>query len=379
MDTMDATTKVNYRNIETEDELRELVDRCMSVSVVTIDTEFARSDTFYPIVGLIQIYDGQDCVLIDPLVLDLTPLKALLQNESVLKIFHACSEDLEVFQTELGVMPSPVFDTQVAAAVLGRNFSMSYQKLVELYLDINVPKEQTRSNWLQRPLTREQLDYAALDVIYLYQIYEKQVVRLQELGRLDWVMQECSTDDRDLPTTIEPELYFLRVKGAGSLNSEQLHRLRKLAAWRELEARENNVPRNRVVDDKSLILIAKEGLSDRAALQKKAGMTSRQIRRSSEQICQLVDALQSDSPDMYPAEIDRPSTSLNNKKIKALKVVVEDRAVSLDIAPEILATRKYLEQLVRSGAESGHYELPRGLQGWRKTVIGDELLASLSA
>ena len=160
-----------YQYVETRVQLLSAVEACKSAGVIALDTEFARFNTYYPIVGLIQIATRDDCFLIDPVALsDLEPLAPLLQNPGILKVFHACSEDLEVFQHALGVIPAPLFDTQIAAAVLGVGFSMSYQALVEHWLGVSLPKDQTRSDWLARPLTAQQLHYAALDVIHLLEV-----------------------------------------------------------------------------------------------------------------------------------------------------------------------------------------------------------------
>jgi len=260
--------------IEDVAQLEAAVSACLTKDVVSIDTEFARFNTYYPIVGLIQIYDGEICYLIDPLAIDdLSSMAQLLTAEHVLKIFHACSEDMEVFQHCLGALPSPVIDSQIAAAALGVGFSVSYQNLVEHYLSIVVPKEETRSDWLQRPLTSSQLDYAALDVIYLLRVYEIQKEALLAAGRTLWVEEECSQLSVGLATMIEPDAAFEKVKGLSRLNRKQLSVLRALCAWRETKARESDVPRNRVVDQKSLLIIASENLRSKEDLQSEKHVT----------------------------------------------------------------------------------------------------------
>ena len=203
---------INFEFITTTSRLEEVVQVCRLSEAVSIDTEFARFNTYYPIVGLIQLYDGNQTYLIDPLEIeDISSLASLLTDPNVLKIFHACSEDLEVFQHCLGVLPNPVYDTQIAGALLGVGFSVGYQKLVDHYLSVLVPKEETRSDWLQRPLTPSQLDYAALDVIYLLEVYKIQQVELQDLQRLEWVTAECSQLAKDIPTQISPSDYYLKA------------------------------------------------------------------------------------------------------------------------------------------------------------------------
>lgn len=365
-----------YSMVTSTEVLQNRVQQWRKRKVLALDTEFLRTNTYYPIVGLVQVFDGRECHLIDPQALSIQPLAEVLEDKEVLKVFHACSEDLEVFQAEVGTIPAPVFDSQVAAAILGEDFSMSYQRLVERYLNVVVPKEQTRSDWLQRPLTTDQLDYAALDVIYLFDVYQLQAERLHEQGRHPWVLEECTSDPAEMPTMIAPDAYFRRIRGAGSLNALQLRRLQRLSAWRENLARECDVPRSRIVDDKSLMSICRDDISDRRLLDKKTKMTHRQIRRYAEEIAEQLRLANEDSESEYPEVIADPTSTLNNRLIRELKELVEDAAKEQRIAPEILATRRHLEQFLRSGKQ-GDYELPPSLAGWRRSVIGDRLLQHL--
>lgn len=372
---------MNFELVTDAAQLPQIVAQCRSKPAVAVDTEFARFNTYYPIVGLVQLYDGEACYLIDPLeVKDLSPLVDLLEDNSVVKVLHACSEDVEVFCDALGVAPVPIFDTQIAAALLGVGFSVSYQNLVNHYLQIMVPKEETRSDWLQRPLTDSQLDYAALDVIHLLEVYELQVTELQELGRSHWLAEECAQLAEDVPTQIDPEAYYHKVKNLWRLNPKQLYVLQQLCAWRERKARERNLPRNRVVDEKALFQIAALELGDRKAFRDRAGMTSKQLKFHGDELEQLLDEIEATDPGAYPPAVQKVSSPVSSKQLRSLKEVVEQRASELNVAPEMLAKRRHLEQLVRS-KEAGQFALPNALQGWREDVIGDVLLeaaASLS-
>ncbi|HIG44461.1 MAG: ribonuclease D [bacterium] len=357
--------------------LCEVVGLCREKNVVAIDTEFARFNTYFPIVGLIQLYDGDACYLIDPVQIeDISGLTNLIEDSSVTKIFHACSEDLEVFKHCLGVAPAPLFDTQIAAAMLGVGFSVSYQNLVEHYLGFHVPKEETRSDWLRRPLTTAQLEYAALDVIYLLQVYEKQHLHLQERGRSSWVEQEC----QDLPTTIatqiDPQAYYQRVKNTSRLTRRQLGLLQSLCGWREIKARELDIPRNRVVDEKSLFLIAQLSLH-KPDFQEFANLSPRQMRKYGDDLQSMVDAVVNVAEHELPPAILKPKTAVNNKSLKSLKKIVDQKAKDINVAPEMLAKRRHLEQLLRSVDEQGQYSLPAAFDGWRESVIGHELLQQL--
>jgi len=367
---------VQYINDEIQ--LKTAITACLAKEVVSIDTEFARFNTYYPIVGLIQIYDGENCYLIDPLAIeDFSSLADLLVAKQVLKVFHACSEDMEVFQHCIGALPIAVFDSQIAAAALGVGFSLSYQNLVKHYLSIDVQKEETRSDWLQRPLTKSQLDYAALDVIYLLRVYKIQKEELQAAGRTHWIEEECRGLSVDLGTMIDPGIVYEKIKGLSRLDRKQLSVLRALCAWREVQAREANVPRNRIVDQKSLLIIASERLRKKEDLQSGAGMTPRQVRKFGDDLLFLAEEAMLLPEHQYPELVAKTSTRVDSKKLGKLREVVQQKAESLAVAPELLTKRRYLEQLLRSIDSSGRYELPVELSGWRKDVIGDDLIEAL--
>lgn len=369
-----------YEIITSAERLEEVASHCEKQTVLAIDTEFARTSTYYPIVGLIQIYDGENCFLIDPLeVTDLSCLSKMLTDEGIVKIFHACSEDIEVFSHCIGVAPTPIFDSQIAAAMLGDGFSLSYQKLVEKNLSIDVPKEETRSNWLQRPLTDSQLQYAALDVIYLFEVYHKQADHLQQQGRVTWVQQECASLPNDIATQIDPHAYYLKVKNIARLNRNQLGLLRELCAWREIKARSLNVPRNRVVDEKGLFLIALNDVEDNSGLQNVANLHAREVRKHGEEILQIVHNEELDKTSDLPDYVLKPRIPIDNKLLKKLKQVVDTVAEARVIAPEMLAKRRHLEQLLRSVDNKGLYQLPAHLTGWREELIGSALLECLKS
>ncbi len=370
---------VEYITIENTEDLDQVVDACRGVTAIALDTEFARFNTYYPIVGLIQIYTGKQCFLIDPVAAeDITPLIEVLTDPNVTKVLHAGSEDMEVFQYALGVVPVPVYDTQLASAVLGVGFSIGYQALVEHYLDISLPKDQTRSDWLARPLSKDQLDYAALDVIHLLQVYEKQLQQLTATEKLAWVISESAHLGQDIPTVAAPEEAYLKFKGLWQLNRRQLNLLKVLCAWREVTARKENVPRNRVVDQKVLINIVRDGCDSRQGY-KEAGMSPRQVRRFADEMMFLQSEAKLVPEDECPEKVERTDAPVNNKKMKMLRQVVEKTAKSIAVAPELLVKRRHLEKLIRSEDASGRYHLPEELCGWREHVIGDVLIEALTS
>ncbi|MDA0788200.1 MAG: ribonuclease D [Proteobacteria bacterium] len=355
---------MDYHYIDQPDALREAVIGCETAKVLAVDTEFARFNTYYPIVGLIQIYNGDQCFLIDPLSIeDLSPLAGLMTAPKIIKVFHACSEDLEVFQQCLGVMPSPLFDTQIAAALLGVRFSMSYQNLVSHYLGIDVPKEETRSDWLQRPLTESQLDYAALDVIYLYQVYGLQREALEKAQRQPWVDEECERMSVDVPTMIDPDLAYKKIKGTNRLNPQQLNVLRAVAAWREQQARKRDMPRNRILDNKALLAIARRKLTSRQELEAQAGLSFRQARRIGDELIEIASTARATPEDQYP-DSEEVRGPIDSQQLKALRRHADELAEALQVAPELLVKRRHLEELL---APDG--ELSEELLGWRRGAV----------
>ncbi len=368
-----------YQYVETRVQLLSAVEACKSAGVIALDTEFARFNTYYPIVGLIQIATRDDCFLIDPVALsDLEPLAPLLQNPGILKVFHACSEDLEVFQHALGVIPAPLFDTQIAAAVLGVGFSMSYQALVEHWLGISLPKDQTRSDWLARPLTAQQLHYAALDVIHLLEVFENQSRELTAAGKDAWIAEESAALGHDIPTMIDPQLAYRRLKGLWQLEGRQLNQLRALCAWREETARREDRPRNRVVDEKALMAIVRGNVRDRRGLQQQVKLSPRQVRKFGDDLIKVLDEADRMTEDQHPPEVHRDARPVSSSMLKRLRKIVDDKAAELSVAPELLMKRRHLEQLIRSSDGLGAHQLPAALHGWRSSVIGAELLEALA-
>ncbi len=373
----ESSPEPSWQYIDTDTQLVEVQHACKDTDVITVDTEFVRDTTYYPNIGLVQIYNGQDCFLIDvPTINDPTPLVELLTDTDLLKVLHACSEDMEVLQFCFGVIPAPLFDTQIAAAMLGIGFSVSYQSLVEHHLSVSLQKDQTRSNWLQRPLSPRQLNYAALDVIHLLQVYKKQRTELEARARLQWVEDESRLLGRNMATQIPPEEYYKKIRGLWLLDRRQLNTMKVLCAWREETARAKNIPRNRVVDQKVLIDIIRSNPTSKQALA--LNMTSRQIRKYGDKILSLLTESQRISLDECPELVAKPNASLDKKLLRRLGQVVQEQARTLCIAPELLTKKRHLEKLLRSADGHGGYQLPAELSGWRETVIGDELLRTLA-
>src|SRR5690606_30471169 len=217
--------------------------------LLALDTEFVRETTFYPIPGLLQLGIQGAQFLIDPLTIDdWAPLQSLFAV-AIPKVLDACGEDLEVFERLLGCLPQPLFDTQVGAALAGCGYGLGYQALVAQLLEIHVDKEHTRSNWVARPLSAEQCRYASLDVAYLPQMFERISERLATLGRLGWWHEEGERVIAQARTVTEPAAYYRKLSAGFRLRGAQVAALRDLCAWRELGARQQDVPRGRILKD----------------------------------------------------------------------------------------------------------------------------------
>ncbi len=361
--------------IDRDDQLAELCANWRLQAAIAVDTEFMRSETFYPIAGLLQIGDGKGCYLIDPLAINNNaPLRELMLDPAVTKVLHSCSEDLEVFQRWLDVVPAPIFDTQIAAAFAGLGFSLGYSSLVKTLLAIEIPKDETRSDWLQRPLSVAQLKYAALDVAHMLVVYGKLLQLLKANERLEWVKSDCA----DLVANARKADDFLdayqKVGFAWKLRPQELAVLRDLCIWREREARARNIPRNRLIKEPSLWEIARKKVQDLALLPKIPDIPSRTVKHDGETIVKIVvDALNS-AETSWPARLDPPLAQSEGPLMKALKSFVREFAEQQQIPAEVLIRKKDYEFIVRSGMKGGTYQLPVRLQGWRFGLIGEGLL-----
>ena len=363
--------------IRDNESLREACQLWSQEAYIAVDTEFIRTTTFYPEAGLLQIADSRGCSLIDPLTItDWQPLAEVFQHPLVVKVFHACAEDLEVCRCLMGVMPHPLADTQLAGALAGLGGIMGFQRIVKDVLNITIPKEETRSDWLRRPLREEQIEYAVADVHYLYRLYPKLMSLLKKLGRQAWLSEDC---DRMLMAAEKSEktsAYYRRVKLAWKLRPQELLLLQQLVLWREEQARERNVPRNKVADDNSLWNIARFKSRNREQLAK-AGLAPVAVREDGDTLLAIVTEVLAADKNAWPKQLDRPLSPQAGQWLKLMKETVSAKAEMLGIPPELLARKKALESLLRSGFPNGPFTLPESLSGWRKAEIGEYLIQLL--
>ena len=373
---------MNWQMISSDAEVADLMSQSADCDAVMVDTEFMRRNTFYPQIALLQLcFDNGplqgEAFLIDPLGLqDVAPLQAMLTRPGLVKVLHSASEDLEVFQRWLGHCPEPLFDTQRAAALLDLGFGLGYGALVKLICDVELPKGETRSDWLQRPLTQSQCDYAAQDVIWLMSIWRELKTRCLEQDKLDWVLAD-GVDTVNAARSSGIHGYHRRIKNAWKLDPRQLNALVAVCEWREATARDKDKPRGWIVDDKVCLQLAQQRPGSRDALRAAIDMPPAALRRYGDQLLELVAALE-DTPDaMLPERLPRPLDASQRDLLKALKTRVREIGADLGTAPEVLLQSGDYELLVR-GAAGDSKATPRHWQGWRRERVIEPLQAMLS-
>ncbi len=373
---------MDWQLVESDRALQALIERARGSEAVMVDTEFMRRNTFFPQVALVQMCfsggeAGDVAWLIDPLRIESPePLAALFENPAVTKVLHSASEDLEVFQSWLGVLPRPLFDTQKAAALAGMEFGMGYRNLVLALCDEDLPKGETRSDWLQRPLTESQCHYAAQDVIWLLPVYRQLEQRLSQLGRIPWVLEEGEDATRSLATATTD--YYRRIKNGWKLSPRQLAVLIAVCDWREETARLKDKPRSWIIDDKACLQLALEQPLSFNELRSMVDLPAPALRRYGETLVELVNAQQSLSDNALPERLPPPLDGAQRKQLKALKDKTAQIAAELGVPPQALVANRDLEILLREGGSAAADE-PAPWRGWRREQVIDRLRPSEGA
>lgn len=353
------------------DDASALADHCQrlgSADWLAVDTEFVRDSTYYPQFCLLQLADQHSTACIDVLAIDdLSPLLELLFNPRCLKVFHAATQDLEIFYHLCKRLPTPVFDTQLAAPLLGYPEQTGYAALVNEYLGKQLGKGHQRTDWAKRPLSSAQLSYAADDVRYLAQLYPRMRDELIRLGRLDWL-------DEDFKQLVQLERYeqpiddaWRRLKATKKLKGPRLRAAQRLAAWRERTAREENRPRSWILRDDALLDIAALLPADRNALSHLRSLKGRSGERYYDALLHEVELARSEPP-LLTAE-DRPlqAAPVETAQVDLLMALVQLRAQEHQVCASVLASRKALEQALRGDGDSPVFH------GWRGQLIGDDI------
>lgn len=366
--------------VDQQNEFERLCQHWRGCSMLAVDTEFMRTNTFYPQPALVQVNDGSANYLIDPLQLnDFAPFAEVMTAAGVQKVLHSCSEDLDVFFTLLRCLPVNLLDTQVAAAFCGYGFSLGYSNLVQAVLGVELPKGETRSNWLQRPLTEAQKVYAALDVEYLYTLANILNQQLAERGRKPWVEEESALLINNYQEGQNPDNALARFKGAWRLDPRQLAVLAVLAQWRDEQAQARDVPRGYVLKDKSVYGIAEILPEHIGQLRKVPELADKTIRRYGQKVIDLVAEVLPMAEADLPPRMLRPPSVKQQELIKKMREKLIDVAQHNQIAPEYLARKKDYEFIARALAEgkNGDEIFPPSLDGWRAALVKPEIKSIL--
>jgi ribonuclease D len=362
--------------ITKQKDLDALCKKLAQKPFITFDTEFLREKTYYPKLCLIQLGDPEkNAAAIDPLVedLDLEPLYDLLQNEMVLKVFHAGRQDLEILYNLTGELPKPFFDTQVAAMVCGYGDQVGYEALVRDIAKAQVDKSSQFTDWSRRPLSDKQLDYALADVTHLVDVYLSLTKRLEEQGRTEWVFEEEAVLANPKTYSVDPREIWQKVK-IKTPKPKALAILRELAAWREERAQEKDIPRAWVMRDETMAEIAHHAPQDVESLKKirgfSADLAEHKVGRTILDLVKTGAATpKDDCPQLERREPLQPSLAA---ALEILKMLLRIQAAEHNVAQKLIASGDELEAIVRGETDV------RPMRGWRYDLFGHEAEALMS-
>ena len=365
----------HFKLITEDSALAEVCAFARQQSAVALDTEFVRTRTLYPQLGLVQLYAGDEVALIDPtMIQDFSPFIALLADDRVTKVLHACGEDLEVFQHTFQQLPQPMCDTQVMANFLGFANSPGFATLVQQYFQIEIDKGASRTDWLSRPLSDTQLRYAAADVWYLLPLYQQMQAQLAQTEWQSAVKNECEfLLNKRAHSGKDPDTAYFAIPNAWKLNSLELVRLKILAKWRTQEAMKRDLALNFVVRSENLWAVAKYNPKSTSALLE-LGLSTSEVRIHGKKLLQLLEQVKRIDSNDYPPMIQRLTDDPRYKTaLKALQQKLTE-ITPKNLPQELIASRRSLENLMKwHWLNATKEDLPELLQGWRKP-FGDALL-----
>lgn len=363
--------------VEYINEQAQLIDFCQRIATsswLAVDTEFLREKTYYPQLCLIQVANDDYIACIDPLALDdLNPILDLFYNPEITVVFHAARQDLELFYLLRGSLPTPIFDTQLAATVLGYGEQIGYGNLVKQCINVDLDKAHSRTDWTKRPLDPAQIEYAADDVRYLRDIYKILSQQLDQQNRRHWLDDDFAALTNSESYAPEPENIWRKIKGAGRLKGVQLAVLQRLASWREHRALKANRPRRWMLKDDVLIDLAKLAPESLEKFGMVRGLENSIIERHGKQLLDEIKQAKALPKDQWPMfKKVQPLTNQQDAVVDALLALMRKLCDEQSIAPSAVATRKDIERLV-----AGEENLPI-TQGWRNEIVGHHLMDFLN-
>lgn len=360
--------------ITDQDSLELFAKEARGCRVLAIDTEFLREKTYYPKLCLLQLSADDKVAVVDPFsIVSFDPLKPLFEDEAMVKLFHAGGQDLEIIYHEMGILPKPIFDTQIAAALLGHTQQIGLASLIHAELGVQLKKIDSFTDWSQRPLSDSQLQYAAEDVIYLPQLYGKMVAKLKEKGRFEWLANDFEELSDPAHYAVDERERYKRLKRVTSLSRRQLAAAREVASWRELTAQKRNLPRKWVLTDEQIVEACKREPRSLNELYMVRGVREKLPVKDARAVLSLMVSALDSPPDAWP-EPDKPSKSERNVdfQLDLMMALVRLRSKESGIAIPTLAAHDDMVKLAR-----GYRDNVELLRGWRKAIVGDELVELL--
>lgn len=357
--------------LETPAQLEEAAKAWEKSAILGLDTEFIRERTYRADLGLVQISDGKTAWLFDPLAItEYEPLCQMMNNPGIVKLLHSGSEDMEVLFNSIGTIPEPLVDTQIACAMLGQPLQLGYHHAIKWLFDVDIDKDQTRSNWLRRPLNQLQLHYAAMDVVLLPEMLLKLRPGLEEAGRWAWLEEDVARMQRTALESTDPETVYQRFSGIGRMDKETLQALKHLARWREGVADDRNRARGFVISDSAMLQMARRKPSTAEELSSIDDIHPVALSRYAEDLLRTIaDAAR----DQAPVEKFEQLDEQQRQQLTKMRDIVQTRSTQLGIEPALLASRRELEKLVRALAAGT--PIPERFLGWRKDIITDQLIS----
>jgi len=359
--------------IDTPEQLVSLCEQLRQHDWLTLDTEFLREKTYRPRLCLLQVANPDVIACVDPLAVeDLTPLLDVFYDPTITKVLHAASQDLEIFFDLRGEVPAPIFDTQIAATLLGHGDQIGYGNLVKVELGIELEKAHARADWCHRPLDAAQLAYAADDVRHLREVYLKQRQQLAELGREQWLQSDFDELTNPARYSNPPEEAWLRVKGSNRLKGVQLAVLQALAAWREKQAQQSNRPRRWIIKDEILLDMSKLMPQSLDKLRRIRGLEEGTVQRHGEGLLNLIAEARKLPKEQWPkpkAGVRLPAEQ--EPLVDIMMALLRERCQQQRITPSAVAGRRELELML-----IGERDMPL-LHGWRAAIAGEALQALL--
>jgi len=360
----------DYSYIDSDEALARFCAALGEAPYCAIDTEFIRESTYYAELALIQIGSGDQFACIDPLAItDFKPFAELLVKPDLVKVFHSSSQDLEILYQKFGQLPTPVFDTQLAAAVLGYNHQISYADLVQQITGVTLEKKHTRANWMRRPLSQDELDYAMDDVRYLLAVYEALNEKLESTRRYSWMEKDLRAMSDPVNYQVDMAQLWKRLKGVQKLKGEKLQIASELVQWREEVAQRQNRPRRWIVKDEVIVDLARQKPADIETLSRIRDLSDKTVNRHGDRLLQIVahaaqaDAAQWPQHDSIKS-LNQQQLALGDCLMALCRVIADQNQIAL----ATLATRKDIDSLLLNQKSS------RLTQGWRFSMAGEQLL-----